>query len=84
MTPDRSCLLLDHTPILDPRRPLTVSRIGNLGHELIVICASQIFRVARFEPEDEEREPVLFVFQRIEDVEEDEEEEEVSSQRQDG
>ncbi len=35
--------------------------------------------MARFEPEDEDREPVLFVFQRLEtedDVEEEEEEEE--------
>jgi hypothetical protein len=40
--------------------------------------------VARFEPEDEDREPVLFVFQRIEDAEEDEEEDEVSKQRRRG
>ncbi len=43
------------------------------------LYAAQIFRVARFEPEDEDREPVLFVFQRLEtedDAEEDEEEEE--------
>jgi hypothetical protein len=56
----------------------------NPGTELIVIPASQIFRVARFEPEDEDREPVLFVFQRIEDAEEDEEEDEVSKQRRRG
>ena len=47
------------------------------------MLALQIFRVARFEPEDEDREPVLFVFQRIEDAEdeEDEQEEEVSRPR---
>ena len=37
--------------------------------------ASQIFRVARFEPEEEDREPVLFVFQRLETEDDDEEEE---------
>ena len=47
--------------------------------EPVELSAAQIFRVARFEPEDENREPVLFVFQRLEtedDAEEEEEEEE--------
>ena len=35
-----------------------------------VLYLDDIFRVALFEPEDEEREPVLFVFQRLSEEEE--------------
>ena len=48
--------------------------------DLASISALQIFRVVRFEPEDEDREPVLFVFQRIEDEEDDEDEDEEVSE----